>query len=119
MNTLNKIFSAAATAVVLLSSNAAFADTSRADVVAELAHARASGATAAMNSDDQDHFLQASAVARNSQVSSAKTRAQVIAELRASQKDGTLALLHSEDSTDQIRVTQMLQNKAAAPVMAE
>ncbi len=155
MNTLNKIFSATATAVILLSANAAFADTglTREQVTAELAQARATGALAAMNSDDPEHFMQAPVAAKatsraqvvadlkqaratgetaamnsedsgkflqnNTQVAGAKTRAQVIAELRASQADGTLALLHSEDPLDQMRVAQILNKKANAPVMAE
>ena len=127
MNTLNKIFSAAATAAVLLSANAAFADTglTRAEVVADLAQARASGALAAMNSEDSSRFLQApvSAAPRtqvaSTQVAGPKTRAQVIAELRDSQADGSLALLHGEYPADQVRLAQILNKKAAAPVMAE
>ncbi len=77
-----------------------------------------------MNSDDIDHFLKAPVATKaapqaTTQVAGSKTRAQVIAELKASQADGTLALLHSEDPTDQQRVAQILNKKAAATVMAE
>ncbi|MDY0744871.1 DUF4148 domain-containing protein [Paucibacter sp. R3-3] len=125
MNTLNKFLAAAATATVLLSGNAAFAaDTAptRAQVVAELAQARADGSIAAFNSDDSEHFLQKASTAKASAVQAAtlpKTRAQVIAELRASQQDGTLALMHSEFPSDQARLAQIQAQKAAATAMAE
>ena len=134
MNTLNKFLAAAATATVLLSSNAAFAADvapSRAQVIAELAQARADGSIASLNSDDSEHFLKAPvaatsakavapAVATSAQAANLpKTRAQVIAELRASQADGTLALMHSEFAGDHVRLAQIQAQKAAATAMAE
>ncbi|MDY0744872.1 DUF4148 domain-containing protein [Paucibacter sp. R3-3] len=130
MNTLNKFLAAAATATVLLSSNAAFADTSRAEVVAQLAQARADGSIASLNSDDSEHFLKAPVAATTAKAAAPaatvaananlpKTRAQVIAELRASQQDGTLALMHSEFAGDHMRLAVMQAQKAAATAMAE
>jgi len=131
MNTLNKIFAAAVTATVLLSGSAAFAadaGPTRAQVVAELAQARADGSIATLNSDDSEHFLQkapaaagtAKAAAPSTQAANLpKTRAQVIAELRASQQDGTLALMHSEFAGDHVRLAQIQAQKAAATALAE
>ena len=143
MNTLNKIFSAAATAVVLLSANAAYADTTRDQVIAELAQARASGALASLNSEDSARFLQTQAAGSTSRAqvvaqlngkavttsadtgmfvdtpkTSTKTRAQVIAELKASQADGTFALLHSDDPTNLTRLAE-IQRAKASTAMAE
>jgi len=131
MNTLNKFLAAAATATVLLSSNAAFAadaGPSRAQVIAELAQARADGSIATLNSDDSEHFLKAPVAATTAKAATPavaananlpKTRAQVIAELRASQQDGTLALMHSEFAGDHMRLAVMQAQKAAATAMAE
>ena len=116
MNTLNKIFSAAATAAVLLSANAAFADTglTRAQVTAELAQARTSGAIAAMNSDDPDHFMQAPV--------STKSRAQVTADLQQARASGQIAALNSDDSAHFLQAnttTQVAGAKTRAQVIAE
>jgi hypothetical protein len=120
MNTLNKIFSAAATAAVLLSANVAFADTglTRAQVTAELAQARASGALAALNSDDPAFFLQAPV--------SAKSRTQVTADLQQARATGQIAALNSDDSANFLRTSNVAgstqiagASKTRAQVMAE
>ena len=97
-------------AVALLSAGVVFADAAsadtgktRAEVVAELAAARASGELAALNSDQPSFFLRAPAAQANARdvaaapAAQGKTRAQVVAELREAQKSGEFAAINSED----------------------
>lgn len=86
---------------VVLCAGAAQADTpspTRAQVIAELARARASGELDRLNSENGSVFL------RNTP--STRTRAEVVAELSAARDGGELALLHSEDPAPPLRVAQ-------------
>ena len=145
MKTLN-IISAAVFSAAALFAGAASADTSREQVIAELAQARASGEIVAMHSEDTANFLKNKSVAATSAVRTpvafatpiqqvavsqdtgmfvdspkagpGKTRAEVIAELKAARASGELALLQSEDQADaSLRLAELRAKKATA--MAE
>ena len=104
-------------AVALLSAGVVFADaasaqTTRAQVVSELAQARASGELDRLNSDQPAFFT--------ARTGSTKTRAQVQAELAQAQASGELAALNSEDSSRFfLNNTATASTKTRAQVLAE
>ncbi len=102
MKTLSTLVVALLSAVVV-SAGAAPAGPTRAEVVAELSRARASGELAELNSEDGSISLRRAA--------STKTRAQVVAELKASRDSGELALLQSEDPTNFTRVAEVARRQ--------
>ncbi|WP_077032771.1 DUF4148 domain-containing protein [Pelomonas sp. KK5] len=99
------VFAAALLSAGVVFADAASADTgkTRAEVINELAQARASGELDALNADQSVLFQTQRAAAVNAAPvakaapAAGKTRAQVLAELREAQKSGELAALNSED----------------------
>lgn len=120
MKTLT-IFAAALLSAGVVFADAASADTgkTRAEVVAELAAARANGDLAALNSDQPSFFLRAPAAQANARdvaaapAAQGKTRAQVVAELREAQKSGEFAAINSEDPTAMQRFAEKQAAKKA------
>lgn len=114
MSKLSQITVAAA--VALLFAGAASAQTTRADVVAELAKAQASGELAAQRAgSDGLSYLQPVST------KSVKTEAQVAAELQAARKSGELAALQAQQAgaPQPLNTAKQVGGRTRAQVVAE
>ena len=110
---MNKLTLIAATLLTALAATAASAQAlSRADVLAELQRARASGELDAIQNELKDGSTPAGIVARGTKTVG-KTRAEVVAELQRARETGELEVLQAEGGPDPVLLARVRRNSEA------
>lgn len=111
---MNKLTLIAASLLSVVAATASAQSLSRADVVAELERARASGELAAMQSEFKEGALSPSLTRQTGSARPlGKTRAEVLAELKLARATGELDLLHAEGGPDATQLAEVRRKQEA------